>query len=122
MAQGKQPQRNDGCIRVSRVAGRDGESFISPEVQREQIKASGKLRGVEVAAWHEDLDQSGGLVDRPGLDPLLARIESGETEGVIVAKLDRLSRLVVALILSAWQVVLAMPPAALSTLELRERR
>ena len=42
---------------------------------------------------HEDLDQSGGKLDRPGLNALLARIRAGETDGVIVSKLDRLSRL-----------------------------
>jgi DNA invertase Pin-like site-specific DNA recombinase len=86
----------DAYCRVSRVAGRSGESFISVDVQRSQIEAWAKLRGVEIAAWHEDLDQSGGKLDRPGLNALLARIESGQTGGVAVAKLDRLSRLGVA--------------------------
>jgi site-specific DNA recombinase len=87
------PQRMDGYIRVSRVAGRSGPGYISPTVQREQIEGWAKLRGVEIPLCHEDFDQSGGKLDRPGLNALLARIESGETEGVIVAKLDRLSRL-----------------------------
>ncbi|MCW3032518.1 MAG: recombinase family protein [Solirubrobacterales bacterium] len=86
----------DGYVRVSRVAGREGDSFISPAVQREQIEAWAKLRSVEIAAWHEDLDQSGGKLNRPGLEALLARIESGDTAGVVIAKLDRLSRLGVA--------------------------
>ena len=38
----------------------------------------------------------GGKLDRPGLNKLLARIRAGETDGVIVSKLDRLSRLGVA--------------------------
>jgi DNA invertase Pin-like site-specific DNA recombinase len=54
------------------------------------------MRGVEVLEWFEDLDQSGGKLERPGLSALLARIENGETGGVIVARLDRLSRLGVA--------------------------
>lgn len=86
----------DGYVRVSRVGGRTGESFISPAVQREQIEGWAKLRGVTIAAWHEDLDQSGGRLERPGLTALLARIEGHETDGVVVAKLDRLSRLGVA--------------------------
>ena len=90
------PQRMDGYIRVSRVKGREGESFISPTVQREQIQGWATLRNVEIAAWHEDLDQSGGKLERPGLNTMLARLDAGETEGVIVAKLDRLSRLGVA--------------------------
>lgn len=87
------PVQMDGYIRVSRVKGRTGDSFISPVVQREQIEGWAKMRGVEIAAWHEDLDQSGGKLDRPGLNALLARIERGKTQGVVVAKLDRLSRL-----------------------------
>jgi len=86
----------DQYVRVSRVAGREGESFISSDVQREQGEAWARLRGVEVPMVHEDLDQSGGKLDRPGLNALLARIRAGETDGVIVSKLDRLSRLGVA--------------------------
>lgn len=87
------PQRMDGYIRVSRVGAREGPGYISPSVQREQIEGWAKLRQVEIAEWHEDFDQSGGKLSRPGLDALLARIEAKQTEGVIVAKLDRLSRL-----------------------------
>src|SRR5664279_2532428 len=90
------PSRMSGYIRVSRVGGRAGDSFISPAVQREQIEAWAKLRGVEIDAWYEDLDQSGGKLDRPGLTAMLERLEAGDTEGVVVAKLDRLSRLGVA--------------------------
>jgi site-specific DNA recombinase len=86
----------DQYVRVSRVGGREGESFISPDVQREQGAAWAASRGVEMAMIHEDLDQSGGKLHRPGLDALLARIRAGETDGVIVSKLDRLSRLGVA--------------------------
>lgn len=87
------PSHMDGYIRVSRVAGRAGDSFISPAVQREQIEGWAKMRSVTIAAWHEDLDQSGGKLNRPGLDAMLDRIEAGDTGGVVVAKLDRLSRL-----------------------------
>jgi DNA invertase Pin-like site-specific DNA recombinase len=90
------PSRMDQYVRVSRVAGRSGESFISPDLQREQGAAWASSRGVEVAVVHEDLDQSGGKLTRPGLDALMARISAGETDGVIVSKLDRLSRLGVA--------------------------
>lgn len=84
--------RLDGYIRVSRVGGRSGDSFISPDVQREQIARHAQLHGHDVIEWHEDLDQSGGTIDRPGFQAALARIESGETDGLIVAKLDRFAR------------------------------
>ena len=46
----------DGYIRVSRVAGREGESFIAPEVQRKKIEDWAKLHEVEVAQWWEELE------------------------------------------------------------------
>jgi site-specific DNA recombinase len=84
--------RLDGYIRVSKVGGRTGESFISPDDQRERIAAWATSRGVEIAEWHVDLDQSGGALSRPGLDALMARIRNRETQGVAVAYVDRLSR------------------------------
>jgi DNA invertase Pin-like site-specific DNA recombinase len=86
----------DQYVRVSRVGGRSGESFISPDLQRDQGAAWAASRSVEIPMIHEDLDQSGGKLARPGLDALMARIRAGETDGVIVSKLDRLSRLGVA--------------------------
>jgi DNA invertase Pin-like site-specific DNA recombinase len=82
----------DGYVRVSRVGGREGDSFQSPEQQRAAITSWAASRGVEIAAWHTDLDVSGGVLTRPGLDALLARIRSGEAGGIAVARLDRLSR------------------------------
>ena len=54
------------------------------------------MRGVQIAAEHVDLDQTGGKLQRPGLDALMERIRSGQTGGVVVARLDRLSRASVA--------------------------
>jgi DNA invertase Pin-like site-specific DNA recombinase len=54
----------DGYIRVSRVGKRGGDSFISPEDQREKIEGWAKLRGVEIVKWYTDLDQSGGKLSR----------------------------------------------------------
>lgn len=82
----------DGYIRVSRVGKREGESFISPTDQREQIERWARLRNVEIAAWHTDLDETGGKLGRPGLDALMDRVRTGQTGGIAVAYLDRLSR------------------------------
>jgi DNA invertase Pin-like site-specific DNA recombinase len=87
----------DGYIRISRVGGREGESFISPKLQREQIETYAKLRGFTIDAWHEDRDVSGGTLERPGLERALARCQSGETGGIVAAKLDRLARSLVGL-------------------------
>lgn len=87
--------RLDGYIRVSDSRGRSGESFISPDQQRDAITAWAKLHGHEIIALHEEMDVSGGKTDRPLLNEVMRRIESGETEGVVVWKLDRFGRTLV---------------------------
>jgi site-specific DNA recombinase len=82
----------DGYGRVSQVNGREGESFISPDLQRKQVEDWAKLHGHKIIAWHTDLDQSGGKMDRPEFTKMMARVASGKTEGVVVAKLDRFAR------------------------------
>jgi site-specific DNA recombinase len=82
----------DAYIRVSRVAGREGDSFISPKVQRERIQAWADAANHRIAAWQEDLDQPGSRLERPGLTRIMDRVEAGKTEGVVVAKLDRFGR------------------------------
>jgi site-specific DNA recombinase len=82
----------DGYIRVSRRAGREGESFISPEVQRKKIADWAALHEVEVVQWWEEIDQSGAKLERPLFQEALARCERGETGGIIVARLDRFAR------------------------------
>src|SRR5437667_8732019 len=82
----------DGYIRVSRRGGREGESFISPEVQRKKIAAWAKLHEVEVVAWWEEIDQSGAKLQRPMFQQALERCERGETGGIVVARLDRFAR------------------------------
>src|SRR6516164_6790631 len=82
----------DGYVRVSRRAGREGESFISPEVQRQKIAGWAELHGVEIVAWWEEIDQSGARLERPLFQEALARCERGETGGIVVARLDRFAR------------------------------
>lgn len=84
--------RLDGYIRVSKVRGREGPSFISPIVQREEIEAYAHYKGAEIVEFHTDLDESGAKVDRPGLARALDRVEQGLIDGIIVAKLDRFAR------------------------------
>jgi site-specific DNA recombinase len=84
--------RLDGYIRVSRVAGREGESFIAPEVQRKKIEQWAKLHEVTVVRWWEELDQSGAKRARPMFQQALERCEQGESSGIVVARLDRFAR------------------------------
>ena len=84
--------RLDGYVRVSRVGGRTGDAFISPGEQKERVRAWAKSQGHSIAKWHEDLDQPGSKADRPGLNAAMKRVESGQTGGLVVARLDRFGR------------------------------
>jgi site-specific DNA recombinase len=82
----------DAYIRVSQVRGRDGDSFISPTSQREQIAAWAKSQGHRIAKVHDELDVSGATLDRPKLNEAMRRVEARETGGIVVVKLDRFGR------------------------------
>ncbi len=86
------PTTADGYIRVSRRAGREGESFIAPDVQQKKIAEWARLHEVEIVQWWEELDQSGAKLERPMFQQALARCEAGETGGIVVARLDRFAR------------------------------
>jgi hypothetical protein len=51
--------RLDGYIRVSRADGRDGEGYISPDVQLDAIKGYAKELGGRIIAWQDDQDFGG---------------------------------------------------------------
>jgi site-specific DNA recombinase len=87
------PLRLAAYLRVSRVQGREGASFMSPEQQRAAVEAYCAAHGHTLVREEVDLDVSGSRKDRPGLDALLAAVKAGEVEGIIVARMDRLSRL-----------------------------
>ncbi|MDQ3425129.1 MAG: recombinase family protein, partial [Actinomycetota bacterium] len=82
----------DGYIRVSRRGGREGDSFISPDVQRERVANWAEANKIEIVQWWEEIDQSGAKLERPMFQEALARCERGETGGIVVAKLDRFAR------------------------------
>lgn len=84
--------RLDGYVRVSRVGGRAGEGYISPAVQREAIEGYAGELGGEIVAWHDDQDFTGGNADRPGFQAILERLRAGETDGIVVMKVDRFAR------------------------------
>jgi site-specific DNA recombinase len=84
--------RLDAVIRVSKRDGRDGDSFRSPGQQRDLIDGWVAANGAQVVATHEGIDRSGKTMRREDIDAALARIRSGETDGIVVAWLDRFSR------------------------------
>lgn len=86
--------RMDAYLRYSAKGDRDveGERFQSLREQREQIEVWAQAKGVEIVRWHEDGNVSGGKMQRPAFDAMMARVRAREIDGVAVAMLDRFSR------------------------------
>ena len=83
----------DGYVRVSRVGERQGDSFISPRVQREKIQAWAALKDVALGEVIEELDVSGATApEERQLERLLKRCESGASRGIVTWRIDRFSR------------------------------
>ena len=78
------------------VAERVERDFDSLDAQRDACTAY--VRSQSHQGWvlmptiHEDNGFTGGNTDRPGLQRLLAEIEAGEVDVVIVSRIDRISR------------------------------
>jgi DNA invertase Pin-like site-specific DNA recombinase len=87
-------KRAIGIVRVSEVAGRDGDRFHSPTIQRERIERDCQQYGLRLAEVIEELDVSGGkaLGQRKGLARALAAVESGQVEAIVFAYRDRMDR------------------------------
>ena len=64
---------------------------LSLQAQRTAIKRWARGSDHEVVEWLEDV-ASGKNMERPGLQAARRTLETGEAEGLIVAKLDRVSR------------------------------
>lgn len=88
-------KRAVGIVRVSELAGREGESFRSPGDQRAIIERTAEQQGWRLVATFEELDVSAytrDLNQRPGLGPAVAMIEAGEADVIIGPYFDRLFR------------------------------
>ena len=80
-----------GYIRVS--TSEQADSGAGLEAQRAAISAEAERRGWELVHVFEDAGASGkSLNGRSGLQRALEAVEAGRAEGLVVAKLDRLSR------------------------------
>jgi site-specific DNA recombinase len=97
MATSENTRRAIGIVRVSRVGGRAGDRFVSPEIQRENIEAECERRGLHLIETLEELDVSGGkaLDKRPRLSQALAAVEGGQAEAIVFAYRDRMDRSIV---------------------------
>jgi DNA invertase Pin-like site-specific DNA recombinase len=80
-----------GYLRVSTEEQADSGAGL--QAQRRAIRNECQRSGYELVGISEDAGSSGkSLRGRPALNEALAAIERGEADGLIVAKLDRLSR------------------------------
>lgn len=82
-----------GYVRVS--TDEQAKEGVSLDAQRTRLAAYAVARRLDLAGFEEDAGVSAKSLQRPGLARALARLESGEAEGLLVAKLDRLTRSVV---------------------------
>lgn len=80
-----------GYIRVSRKG--DREELRSPDFQAKAIERYCDAEGLAIELLPPEIDVSGSKSKRPILDAAIARIKAGELGGLVVAKLDRLSRM-----------------------------
>src|SRR3954471_8565981 len=86
------PERYLAYLRVSTSEQADSRAGI--EAQRAAILAEAERRGWTEASleWIEDAGYSGKDTRRPGLRLALEVLKRGEASGLVVAKMDRLSR------------------------------
>ncbi len=82
-----------GYLRVS--TEEQANSGLGLEAQRDTIRRYADAHGWEIT-WHEDAGLSAKSLDRPQLQAALARVQVSpkkrDADGIVVAKLDRLSR------------------------------
>ena len=79
-----------GYVRVS--TDKQTESGLGLEAQRQKIEAEIEHRGWILADLIVDDGVSAKTMNRPGLQKALQTLADGEADGLITAKLDRLSR------------------------------
>lgn len=80
-----------GYVRVS--SEQQAEEGVSLEAQRCRLRAYAVAMDLELVAIDEDAGVSGKSISaRPGLLRALGRLEAGEADGLLVVKLDRLTR------------------------------
>jgi DNA invertase Pin-like site-specific DNA recombinase len=79
-----------GYVRVS--TDRQAEQGVSLEAQEAKIRAMATVQGAELFEVIVDGGESAKNLNRPGLQRLIALVDSAKVEAVIVSKLDRLTR------------------------------
>lgn len=79
-----------GYVRVS--TEEQATQGVSLQAQEAKLRQYCDLYGHDLAEVVIDAGQSAKTLNRPGLAKVLASLEAGEVEGVVILKLDRLTR------------------------------
>jgi site-specific DNA recombinase len=79
-----------GYVRVS--TDRQAEQGVSLEAQEAKIRAMATVQGARLLEVIVDGGESAKSLNRAGLQRLIALVDGGKVDAVIVAKLDRLTR------------------------------
>jgi DNA invertase Pin-like site-specific DNA recombinase len=79
-----------GYARVS--TDKQADFGVSLEAQTEKLRAMAVVQGAELIEMIVDAGESAKSLNRPGMARLLALVDAGAVDAVIVAKLDRLTR------------------------------
>lgn len=77
-------------VRVS--TDKQAEHGVSLDAQRERLRSYAKLYDLEIVEEIVDAGESAKTLARPGLQRALQSLREGRADGLLVAKLDRLTR------------------------------
>ena len=83
-------RRAVGYIRVSTED--QAQTGVSLPAQREKLIGYAQVYEIDLIAIEPDDGASGKSLDRPGLQAALGRLDRGEADGLLITKLDRLTR------------------------------
>jgi DNA invertase Pin-like site-specific DNA recombinase len=88
-----QPKRRPRIVAYVRVSTeKQADSGNSLEAQSAKLNLYCQLHDLDLVAVEVDPGESAGSLNRPGLQRALERLASFEAEGLLVVKLDRLTR------------------------------
>jgi DNA invertase Pin-like site-specific DNA recombinase len=93
MAKAQIGSRMVGYCRVS--TGEQARSGLGLDAQKTVIAAAADREGWEIIAWHVDAGETGKNTGRPAFIAAMRAVADGTADGLVAAKLDRVSRSVV---------------------------
>src|SRR4051794_22768833 len=88
--QGGGDMRAVGYVRVS--SEEQAAGGVSPAAQEAKVRMYAELHDLDLVAVEVDAGVSAKTIERPGLARALSMIDKWEADGLLIAKLDRLSR------------------------------